>query len=88
MLTQGTINMFRENQMSQDKAQFESNGRTLGEGCNAGLDHLVCSLRANREAVACGVAPFGKDQPFPARRALHPTTSRFAEPVNSVLREH
>ena len=49
MLTQGTINMFRVNQMSQDKAQFESNGRTLGEGCNAGLDHLVCSLRANRE---------------------------------------
>jgi hypothetical protein len=88
MLTQGAINMFRVNQMIQDKAQFENNGQVLVESYNAVLDHLVYSLRASREAVVCGVAPFGKDQPFPARRALHPTTSRFAEPVNSALREH
>ena len=88
MLTQGAINMFRANQMIQDKVQFENNGQVLVESCNAGLDHLVCSLRASREAVVCGVAPFGKDQPFPARFALHPTASQLAEPVNSILREH
>jgi len=88
MLTQGAINMFRVNQMIQDKAQFENNGQVLVESCNAELGHLVCSLRANREAVVCGVAPFGKDKPFPASCALHPTASRFAEPANSALREH
>ncbi len=88
MLTQGAINMFRVNQMIQGKAQFENNGPFLAESCNAVLDHLVCSLRANREAVVCGVAPFGKDKPFPAWCALHSTASRFAEPVNSALREH
>ena len=88
MLTQGAINMFRVNQIIQDKAQVENNGSVLVETCNAVLDDLVCSPRANREAVVCGVAPFGKDQPFPARRALHSTASRFAEPANSALREH
>lgn len=88
MLTQGAINMFRVNQTIQDKARFENNGQVLIENSNAVLDRLVCSLRANREAVVCGVTPFGKDQPFPARRALHPTASRFAERANSALREH
>lgn len=88
MLTQGAIDMFRVNQVTQDKAQFENNGPVLVEGCNAVLGHLVNSLRASREALVCSVAPFGKDEPLPARRALHPNASRFAEPVNSALREH
>ena len=79
--------MFRAIQMVQDKAQFENNGQVLVENCNAGLDHLVSSLRASRETAVCGVAPFGKDQPFPARHALHATASRLAEHANTPLGE-
>jgi len=65
--------------MIQDKAQFVVNGCSLNKDCNAVLSHLWVSLRAQREPVICGVAPLGKDQPFPARRALQLTASRHAE---------
>ena len=77
--------MFRAKQMIQDKARAADNGRVLVKDCNAVLDHLLSSLRANREAAVCGVVPLGKDQPFPARHALHPTTSRLAEHGNITL---
>ena len=64
--------------MTQDKAQSAVNGYSLNKGCNAVLGHLWASLRARREAVICLVAPVGKDQPFPARRALQLTASRHA----------
>ncbi len=67
--------------MIQDKAQFAVNGYSLNKGCNAVLSHLWVSLRARREAVICGVASLGKDQPFPARRALQLTASRLADSV-------
>ncbi len=65
--------------MIQDKAQYTVNGYSLNKDCNAVLGHLWVSLRARREAVICGVASLGKDQPFPARRALQLTASRHAE---------
>ena len=65
--------------MIQDKAQFVVKGHSLNKDCNTVLSHLWTSLRARREAVICGVAPLGKDQPFPARRALQLTASRHAE---------
>jgi hypothetical protein len=74
--------------MIQDKAQSAETGRVLFKDCNAELDHLGGSLRASREAVVCGVAPLGKGMPFPARRALRPTASRLAEPVNITLSEY
>ena len=67
--------------MIQDKAQFAVNGYSLNKDCNAVLSHLWVSLRARREAIICGVAPLGKDRPFPARRALQLTASRHAESV-------
>jgi hypothetical protein len=70
---------FRDPQMIQDKAQFAVNGNSLNKDCNAVLSHLWVSLRARREAVICGVASLGKDQPFPAKRALQLTASRHAE---------
>ena len=74
--------------MVQDKAQYAENGRVLFKGCNAVLDYLGGSLRASREAAVRGVAPLGKGLPFPARRALRPTASRFADPVNITLKEY
>ena len=74
--------------MIQDKEQSAENGRVLFKGCNAVLDHLGGSLRANREAVVRCVAPPGKGMSFPARRALRPTASRLAEPINITLREY
>ena len=65
--------------MIQYKAQFADNGHSLNKDCNAVLGHLWVSLRARREAVICDVAPVGKDQPFPAKRALQLTASRHAE---------
>ena len=65
--------------MIQDKAQFAVNGYSLNKKWNAVLSHLWVSLRARREAVICVVAYFGKDQPFPARRASQLTASRHAE---------
>ena len=65
--------------MIQDKARVAVNGHSLNKDWNAVLDHLWASLRARREAVICCVAPLGKDQPFPARRALQLTTARHAE---------
>jgi len=65
--------------MIQDKAQFAVNGYSLDKDWNAVLSHLWASLRARREAVICGVASLGKDQPFPARRFLQLTASRHAE---------
>ena len=61
--------MFRATQIIQDKAQSAGNGHVLFKGCNAVLDYLGSSLRASREALARGVAPLGKDGPFPARCA-------------------
>ena len=71
--------------MIQDKAQSAENGGVLFKDCNAELDHLGGSLRASREAGVRGVAPLGKGMPFPARRALRPTVSRLAEPINIIL---
>ena len=85
VLLQGDIDWFRATQVIQDKAQSVENGRVLFKGCNAELDHLGGSLRASREAVVRGVAPLGKDMPFPARRALRPTASRLAELINITL---
>ena len=65
--------------MTQDKALFAVNGYSLNKDWNAVLSHLWASLRARREAVICVVASLGKDQPFPARRALQLTASRHAE---------
>ena len=73
--------------MNQDKAQFAVNGYSLNKDWNAVLSHLWASLRARREAVIlrCRLraptlgASLGKDQPFPARRALQLTASRHAE---------
>ena len=65
--------------MSQDKAQFAANGCSIDKDWNAVLAHLVTSLRARREAIICFVAPFVKDAPFTARRALQLTASRHAE---------
>jgi hypothetical protein len=78
----------RDPQMAQDKAQFAVNGRSLDKGCNAELSHLWVSLRACREAVICGVASLGKDQPFLARRALQPTVSHHADMCHSWLTPH
>jgi hypothetical protein len=80
--------------MIQDKAQFAVNGCSLNKdwtksrrfrrrsiesfvGLPSGAArsrHLRCRLRAPTLG-----ASFGKDQPFPARRALQLTTSRHAE---------
>ncbi|MCY3752247.1 MAG: hypothetical protein OXG54_12725 [Gammaproteobacteria bacterium] len=49
---------------------------------------LLRSLRAGREAVARGVAPLGKDSPFPAQRALRSTASRPAEHDNITWKEY
>jgi len=65
--------------MIQDKAQSAVNGCSINKDCKAVLGHLCPSLRARRETVICLVAPVGKDQPFPARRALQLTASRHAE---------
>ena len=88
MVHQLSINGFRANQMIRDEAQSAGNGRVLFKDCNAVLNHLVCSLRAGREAVARGVAPLAKDSPLPARRALRPTASRLAERINTQLVDH
>ena len=88
VVQQGCIDGFRATQMFQDKAQTAKNGLVLLKGCNTVLGHLGSSLRASREAVVRGVTPLGKDQPLPARRALRPTTSRPAEPINLGLTEH
>ncbi len=74
--------------MIQDKTLSAENGCSLvKDGYNL-LNHLACSLRANRKAAVRCVAPLGKDAPLPARRALRPTTFRFAEPVNVTLKEY
>ena len=68
----------RAPQKIQVKAQPTVNGRPLNKGCNAGLSLLWDSLRTRREGIICCVAPLGKDQPFPARRALQLIPSRLA----------
>ena len=78
--------------MIQDKTLSAENGHNfiwaLLKDTNAVLNHLVSSLRASREGAVPGVAPLGKGSPFPARRALRPTPSRLAEPVNIILKEY
>ena len=74
--------------MIQDKTQFAVNGYSLNKGCNAVLDHLWVSLRAWREAVICGVASLGKDQPFPAKCALQLTASRHADMCHLYVTPH
>ena len=72
--------------MIQDKAQFTVNGYSLNKDWTKSrrlkrrvLSHLWVSLRARGEAVICSAASLGKDQPFPARRAMQLTASRHAE---------
>jgi hypothetical protein len=82
--------------MIQDKAQFAVNGYSLNKDCNAVLNHLWVSLRAQREAVIwrCRLraptlgASLGKDQPFPARRALQLTTSHHADMYHLYVTPH
>ncbi|MFQ6004620.1 MAG: hypothetical protein ACE5OQ_03875 [Woeseia sp.] len=74
--------------MIQDQAQSTENGRVFFKDCNAVLDRLGGSLRASREVVIRFVAPLGKGPPFPARRALRPTTSRVAESVYVTMKEY
>ncbi len=78
----------RDPQMTQDKAQAAVNVCPINKECNAGLSHLWVSLRARREAVICGVAPLGKDMPFPARRALQLTASRHADMYTLFVTPH
>jgi len=52
------------------------------------LGHLWASLRARREAVICCVAFLEKGMPFPARRALQLTFSRYAENVKQYKTLH
>jgi len=65
--------------MIQDKAQFAVDGCSLNKDGNTVLRHSWASLRAQREGITCFVAPLGKDQAFPARRALQLTASGHAE---------
>jgi len=75
--------------MTQGKAQFAVNVDSIDKGCNAALSHLSVSLRARRETIiCCGVASFGKDQPFPARRALQLTVSRHADMCHLYVTPH
>ena len=74
--------------MIQDKAQSAENGYSLFKGCNAVLAHLDRSLRVCREVIVLGAAPLHMDAPLSARRALWPTASRLAEPVNITLKEY
>ncbi len=74
--------------MTQDKAQFAVNGYSRNKDCNAVLSHLCASLRARREAVICAVASLGKDQPFPARRALQLSASRHADSYHLYVIPH
>ena len=74
--------------MIQDKAQSAVNGYSLNKGCNAGLSHMWVSLRARRETIICGVAPLGKDMPFPARRALQLMASRHADVCHLYVTPH
>ena len=80
--------MFKATQIVQDKAQSAGNGQVLFKGCNAVLDYLGSPLRASREALVRGVAPLGKGEPFPARRALRSNASRLAEHGNIILKEY
>ncbi len=74
--------------MIQDKAQSAENGLVLFKGYNAELNHLAVSLRASREAAVRCDSPLGKGLSLPARRALRPTASRLAEPINIILQEY
>ncbi len=74
--------------MIQDKTLSAENACSLVKDGDNLLNHLASSLRASREGVVRGVAPLGKDAPLPARRALRPTASRLAEPINIALKEH
>ena len=74
--------------MIQDKTLSAENGYSLVKDGDAVLNHLASSLWASREGVVRGVAPLGKDAPLPARRALWPTPSRLAEPINVTLKEY
>lgn len=74
--------------MIQVKAQFAVNGYSLNKSCNAVLNHLWVSLRARREAIICGVASIGKDQPFPARRALQLMASLRADMRHLYVTPH
>lgn len=52
------------------------------------MDHPGCSRRASCEAIVRGVAPLGKDQPLPARRAWRLTASQLSQPVNITETEY
>ena len=74
--------------MIQDEAQPGVNGYPLNKGCNAVLGHLCVSLLARREAIICDVASLVKGAPFPARRALQLTASRFADTHTLFVTPH
>jgi hypothetical protein len=74
--------------MTQDNAQLAVNGYSHNKSCKAGLSHLWASLRARREAVICGVASLGKDQPFPARHILQLTASHHADMYHLPVTPH
>ena len=74
--------------MIQDKTLSAENGGSLIKDGGNLLDHLVSSLRASRKVLVRAVARLGKDAPLPARRALRPSPSRLAEPVNIILKEY
>ena len=80
--------MFRTKQRLPRQGAVRREWRVLVKDCNAGLEPLLGSLRAVREAVARGVAPLGKGAPLPARRALRSTASRTAEHGNITWKEY
>ena len=88
MARRGDIDGSRASQMIRDKAQPAENVGALFKGWNAVLDHLARSLRASRKAVVRSVAPFGKGEPLPERRALRPTALRLAGLFNIVTAGH
>ncbi len=74
--------------MIQDKTLSAENACSLVKDSDNLLNHLASSLWASRKALIRSVAPLGKDAPLPARRALRPSPSRLAEPVNITLKEY
>jgi hypothetical protein len=76
------IDMFRVKQLNPRQGTVRRQWLVLVEGCNAVLGQLLNSLRASREASVRCVTSLGKDQPFPAKRALRTNASRLAEHIN------
>ena len=74
--------------MIQDKAQSADNGRSL---LRAVTPYWIICLAPFGRAGKRSFAAFrllARIGPLPARRALRPTASRLAEPVNITLKEY